>query len=216
MKKYLDLRNEIDYTKIKEPAEIIKKGGIVIFPTETVYGIGVNGLDEKAVKKLYDIKQRPLNKPISLLVSDINMINEIAQDITELEYKLMEKFFPGPFTIVLNKKEIVSDIVTAGQDTVGIRMPSGKIARKLIEYAKVPIATPSANISGKPSGTNLDEIMEDFEGKVDYFIDGGDSKLGVASTIVKVVDGIPYILRQGTITKEQIEEIAGEAIFEYE
>ena len=216
MKKYLDLRNEIDYTKIKEPAEIIKKGGIVIFPTETVYGIGVNGLDEKAVKKLYDIKQRPLNKPISLLVSDINMINEIAQDITELEYKLMEKFFPGPFTIVLKKKDIVSDIVTAGQDTVGIRMPSGEIARKLIEYAKVPIATPSANISGKPSGTNLDEIMEDFEGKVDYFIDGGDSKLGVASTIVKVVDGIPYILRQGTITKEQIEEIAGEAIFEYE
>lgn len=216
MKKYLDLRNEIDYTKIKEPAEIIKKGGIVIFPTETVYGIGVNGLDEKAVKKLYDIKQRPLNKPISLLVSDMNMVNEIAQDITELEYKLMEKFFPGPFTIVLKKKNNVSDIVTAGQDTVGIRMPSGEIARKLIEYAKVPIATPSANISGKPSGTNLDEIMEDFDGKVDYFIDGGDSKLGIASTIVKVVDGIPYILRQGTITKEQIEEIAGKVILKCE
>lgn len=216
MKKYLDLRNKIEYTKIKEPAEIIKKGGIVIFPTETVYGIGANGLDEKAVKKLYDIKQRPLNKPISLLVSDMNMVNEIAQDITELEYKLMENFFPGPLTIVLKKKDIVSDIVTAGQDTVGIRMPSGEIARKLIEYAKVPIATPSANISGKPSGTNLDEIMEDFEGKVDYFIDGGDSKLGIASTIVKVVDGIPYILRQGTITKEKIEEIAGKVILKCE
>ena len=216
MKKYLDLKNKIDYTKIKEPAEIIKKGGIVIFPTETVYGIGANGLDEKAVKKLYDIKQRPLNKPISLLVSDMNMVNEIAQDITELEYKLMENFFPGPLTIVLKKKDIVSDIVTAGQDTVGIRMPSGEIARKLIEYAKVPIATPSANISGKSSGTNLDEIMEDFEGKVDYFIDGGDSKLGIASTIVKVVDGIPYILRQGTITKEQIEEIAGKVILKCE
>lgn len=216
MKKYLDLKNKIDYTKIKEPAEIIKKGGIVIFPTETVYGIGANGLDEKAVKKLYDIKQRPLNKPISLLVSDINMVNEIAQDITELEYKLMENFFPGPLTIVLKKKDIVSDIVTAGQDTVGIRMPSGEIARKLIEYAKVPIATPSANISGKSSGTNLDEIMEDFEGKVDYFIDGGDSKLGIASTIVKVVDGIPYILRQGTITKEQIEEIAEKVILKCE
>ena len=216
MKKYLDLKNKIDYTKIKEAAEIIKKGGIVIFPTETVYGIGANGLDEKAVKKLYDIKQRPLNKPISLLVSDINMVNEIAQDITELEYKLMENFFPGPLTIVLKKKDIVSDIVTAGQDTVGIRMPSGEIARKLIEYAKVPIATPSANISGKSSGTNLDEIMEDFEGKVDYFIDGGDSKLGIASTIVKVVDGIPYILRQGTITKEQIEEIAGKVILKCE
>lgn len=216
MKKYLDLKNKIDYTKIKEAAEIIKKGGIVIFPTETVYGIGANGLDEKAVKKLYDIKQRPLNKPISLLVSDINMVNEIAQDITELEYKLMENFFPGPLTIVLKKKDIVSDIVTAGQETVGIRMPSGEIARKLIEYAKVPIATPSANISGKSSGTNLDEIMEDFEGKVDYFIDGGDSKLGIASTIVKVVDGIPYILRQGTITKEQIEEIAGKVILKCE
>lgn len=216
MKKYLDLKNKIDYTKIKEPAEIIKKGGIVIFPTETVYGIGANGLDEKAVKKLYEIKQRPLNNPISLLVSDMNMVNEIAQDITELEYKLMENFFPGPLTIVLKKKDIVSDIVTAGQDTVGIRMPSGEIARKLIEYAKVPIATPSANISGKSSGTNLDEIMEDFEGKVDYFIDGGDSKLGIASTIVKVVDGIPYILRQGTITKEQIEEIAGKVILKCE
>lgn len=216
MQKYLDLRNKIDYTKIKEPAEVIKKGGIVIFPTETVYGIGANGLDEKAVKKLYNIKQRPLNKPISLLVSDMNMVNEIAQDITELEYKLMENFFPGPFTIVLKKKNIVSDILTAGQDTVGIRMPSGEAARKLIEYAKVPIATPSANISGKPSGTNLDVIMEDFEGKVDYFIDCGESKLGIASTIVKVVDGIPYILRQGTFTKEQIEKIAGEAILECE
>lgn len=216
MKKYLDLKNKIGYTKIKEAAEIIKKGGIVIFPTETVYGIGANGLDEKAVKKLYDIKQRPLNKPISLLVSDMNMVNEIAQNITELEYKLMENFFPGPLTIVLKKKDIVSDIVTAGQDTVGIRMPSGEIARKLIEYAKVPIATPSANISGKSSGTNLDEIMEDFEGKVDYFIDGGDSKLGIASTIVKVVDGIPYILRQGTITKEQIEEIAEKVILKCE
>lgn len=216
MKKYLDLKNKIDYTKIKEPAEIIKKGGIVIFPTETVYGIGANGLDEKAVKKLYDIKQRPLNKPISLLVSDMNMVNEIAQDITELEYKLMENFFPGPLTIVLKKKDIVSDIVTAGQDTVGIRMPSGEIARKLIEYAKVPIATPSANISGKPSGTNFNEIMEDFENRVDYFIDGGNSKLGIASTIVKVVGGIPYILRQGTITKEQIEEIAGKVILECE
>lgn len=216
MQKYLDLRNGIDYIKIQEPSEIIKKGGIVIFPTETVYGIGANGLDEKAVKKLYEIKQRPLNKPISLLVSNMNMVNQIAQDITELEYKLMEKFFPGPFTIILKKKHIVSNIVTAGQDTVGIRMPSGEISRKLVEYANVPIATPSANISGRPSGTNLEQIMKDFDGKVDYFIDGGESKLGIASTIVKVIDGIPHILRQGTITKEQIEKIAGRVIVESE
>lgn len=208
MENYLDLKNNIDYTKLEIPAQIIKQGGIVIFPTETVYGIGANALDEKAISKLYKIKQRPLNKPISLLVSDMNMVNKIAKDITDLEYKLMERFFPGPFTIILKKKEIVPDILTANTDTVGIRMPSEKITRKLIEYANVPIAAPSANISDKPSGTNLESIIKDFEGKVDYFIDSGESKLGIASTIVKVIDGVPHILRQGTITKEQIQEIS--------
>lgn len=215
MEKYLDLRNNIDYTKLKKTAEIIRKSGIVIFPTETVYGIGANGLDEVAIKKLYEVKQRPLNKPISLLVSDMNMINKIAKDITELEYKLMQKFFPGPFTIVLKKKDIVSNIVTSNQNTVGVRMPSGEIARKLVEYAGVPIATPSANISGKPSGTNLKDIMKDFEKKVDYFIDGGESKIGIASTIVKVIDNVPHILRQGSISKEQIEEISKKVIIDY-
>lgn len=215
MQNYLDFRNKIDHIKMQEVSDIIKKSGIIVFPTETVYGIGVNGLDENAIKKLYEIKQRPLNKPISLLVSNINMVNQITQDITKLEYKLMEEFFPGPFTIILKKKSIISDLVTAGKDTVGIRMPSGEIARKLVEYANVPIATPSANISGKASGTNLNDIMKDFKGKVDYFIDGGESKLGVASTIVKVIDGIPHILRQGTITKEQIERIAGKVVVDY-
>ena len=204
MEKYLDLRNNSDYTKLEEPANIIKDGGIVIFPTETVYGIGTNGLDEKAVKKLYDLKKRPLNKAISLLVCDMNMVNEIAKDITEVEYKLMKAFFPGPFTIILKKKDIIPNIVTANMDTVGIRMPSGEIAQKIIQYANVPIATPSANISGTPSATKLDNIVNDFEKNVDYFVDGGDSKLGIASTIVKVIDGVPHILREGTITKEQI------------
>ena len=163
MEKYLDLRNNSDYTKLEEPANIIKDGGIVIFPTETVYG-----------------------------------------DITEVEYKLMKAFFPGPFTIILKKKDIIPNIVTANMDTVGIRMPSGEIAQKIIQYANVPIATPSANISGTPSATKLDNIVNDFEKNVDYFVDGGDSKLGIASTIVKVIDGVPHILREGTITKEQI------------
>ena len=206
--KYMDFKSNTNYTKLIEPAKIIKNGGIVVFPTETVYGIGANGLDENAVKKLYNIKQRPLNKPISLLVSNMDMVNQVAKDITELEYRLMEEFFPGPFTIILKKKEIVPDIVTANQDTVGIRMPAGEIARKLVEYANVPIATPSANISGKPSGTNFESVMRDFEGKVDFFIDGGKSELGISSTIVKVIDGVPHILRQGSITKEQIEKIA--------
>ena len=207
MKKYIDLINDIDYKKLKEPVEIIKKGGIVVFPTETVYGIGANGLNKNAVKKLYEVKQRPLNKPISLLVNGTEMINKIAKDITELEYALIKNFFPGPFTIILKKKDIVPNIVTANSNTVGIRMPANEIALKLIEYADVPIATPSANISGKPSGTNLKNIMKDFNEKVDYFIDGGPSKIGLASTIVQVIDGIPHILRKGPITEEQIKNV---------
>lgn len=190
---------------IEQAAELIKQGKIVVFPTETVYGIGTNGLDENAVKKLYEAKQRPLEKPISLLVSNMEMVNLIAKDITEIEYKIMEKFFPGPLTIILKKKDIVPDIVTAGQDTIGVRMPSGEIARKLVEMANVPIAAPSANISGQPSGTNLQEIKKHLD--ADYFIDGGESELGLASTIVKVVDGKLQILRQGKITLEEINEI---------
>ena len=207
MKKYLDLTNNIDYAKLKEPAEIIRSGGIVIFPTETVYGIGVNGLDEKAIKKLYEVKQRPLNKPISLLVSNMDMIKKVAKDITKLEYLLMEKFFPGPLTIILKKKDIVPDVLAANNDTVGVRMPANKIALELIEYSGVPIATPSANISGKPSGTNLKDIMKDFEGKVDYFIDGGQSEIGLPSTIVQVIDGVPHILRQGSIKEEDLQNL---------
>lgn len=204
---YIDLRNNIDYTKLIEPAKIIKNGGIVIFPTETVYGIGANGLDSNAVQKLYTVKQRPLNKPISLLVSNIDMIESVAKDITDLEYAIINKFFPGPLTIILKKKEIVPDILTAGSDTIGIRMPANDIALKLIDYAGVPIATPSANISGKPSGTNLKDIMKDFDGKADCFIDDGPSKIGLASTIVKVIDGVPHILRQGSISANEINSI---------
>ena len=205
MNKYLDFRKETDYTKLKEPAQIIKNGGIVVFPTETVYGIGTNGLNENSIKRLYEVKQRPLNKPISLLVNGIEMIEQITQNISELEYKLIKKFMPGPFTIILKKKDIVPNILTANGDTVGIRMPENKVALKLIEYAGVPIATPSANISGKPSGTTLDMINNDFGEKVDYFIDGGKSKIGVASTIVQVIGGKPHILREGAILKEDID-----------
>ena len=207
MEKYINLENKLDYEELKIPAKIIKEGGIVIFPTETVYGIGTNGLNKEAIKKLYEVKQRPLNKPISLLVSNIEMVNQVAKNISKLEYKIMQNFFPGPLTIILEKKDIVPDILTANTNTVGIRMPSGEIARKLIEYAGIPIATPSANISGKPSGTNIKDIQKDFEGKVDYFIDNGESKLGIPSTIVRVINNEVHILRDGSISKEEINNI---------
>jgi len=207
MEKYIDLKTDLNYERLKEPAKIIRDGGIVIFPTETVYGIGTNGLDEKAIKKIYEVKQRSFNKPISLLVNNIEMVNKIAKNISKLEYKIMESFFPGPLTIILEKRDIIPNILTANTNTVGIRMPSGKIAKKLIEYAGVPIATPSANISGRPSGTNIKDIQKDFEGKVDYFIDNGESKLGVPSTIVKVINDEVHILREGSISKKQINRI---------
>lgn len=202
-------RNEIDDEKLKAMSEKIRNGNIVVFPTETVYGIGTNGLNEESIKKLYEIKQREFNKPISLLVSDVNMIKELTKDITEIEYKLIEAFCPGPFTIILKKKDIVPNILTANGATVGIRMPENEIARKLVKYSGVPVAAPSANISGKPSGIEIEDIVKDFEGKVEYFIDGGKSKLGIGSTIVRVIDGMPKILRQGSITKEQIEKVVG-------
>jgi L-threonylcarbamoyladenylate synthase len=193
--------------QLKEAAEIIKNGGLVVFPTETVYGIGTNGLDKEAVKRLYSVKKRPLNKPISLLVSNFEMIDKVATNISELEYKIMKTFFPGPLTIVLNKKGIVPKEVTANGDTVGVRMPANDEALKLIEFSGVPIATPSANISGKPSGTNINMIKNDFGDKVDCYIDGGESKLGIGSTIVKVRNNQIIILRQGSITKEELEKL---------
>lgn len=204
MEKYLDFRDKIDYKKLNDVARIIKDGGIVVFPTETVYGIGTNGLDAKAIEKLYKIKKRPFSKPISLLVSDMEMIKNVARDITDMEYKLMNAFFPGPFTIILKKKDVVPNILTANGETVGIRIPDNEIARSLIEYSGVPIATTSANISGKESGTNMESILKQFKDGVDFYINGGESKIGVGSTIVKVIDGNPIILRQGSISMNQI------------
>lgn len=207
MNGYLDFRDNFNSNELKNVSSNIKNGAIAIFPTETVYGIGVNALNVDAVKKLYEVKHRPLNKPISLLVSDMNMINMIAKNISNIEYKLMEAFFPGPLTIILEKKDIVSNIVTSNNSTVGVRMPANNIALELIKYAKVPLATSSANISGNASGTTLNSIIKDFLGKVDYFIDSGECKLKTPSTIVKVVNGIPRILRQGSISLEEIEKV---------
>ena len=203
----LDFEKEIDEEKLKLIGNKIREGKLAIFPTETVYGIGTNGLNREAVKKLYSVKQRDFNKPVSLLVSDIFMVEKLAINISDVEYKLMKAFFPGPFTIILKKSNIVPDIVTANKDTVGIRIPDCDITRKLIEYAGCPIAAPSANISGKPTGTNITEIINDFKEDVDYIINNGKSKIGIASTIVQVLDNVPHILREGIITKKDIEDV---------
>jgi len=209
MSKYLDLRNNVDNFKIEEAAQIIKNGGLVIFPTETVYGIGANGLNPEAIEKVYVAKGRKQDNPLILLVSNKKMLEQIAEDITEIEAKLMKAFWPGPLTIVLKRKSCVPNIVTGGLDTVGVRLTSGEIARKLVESSGFPIAAPSANISGKPSGTSVEEIFEELQNKVDCIIDGGKSQEGIESTVVRVIDGVPNILRPGKITPEQIKQVAG-------
>lgn len=200
--------------EIAEAAQIIKNGGLVIFPTETVYGVGANGLDEKAVANIFKAKGRKTDNPLILHISDYNMLNEIAADIKPLEHKLMDAFWPGPLTIILHKKSIVPNIVSACLDTVGIRMPSNKIAQELIKLSGVPIAAPSANISGKPSGTNISDIKDEFENKVDYFIDGGDTEVGLESTVVIVIDDTIHILRPGKITKEDFLTITDKVIID--
>ena len=209
MENYLDLKNTTDYSKLKVAGEIIKNGGLVLFPTETVYGLGANGLDENAVKKIYKAKGREQDNPLILHVSNFDMVSKIAKNISDIEYTLMKTFWPGPFTIILDRTEIVPDIVTAGLDTVGVRMPSGIIAKELISYAGIPIAAPSANVSGRPSGTNISDIFEELSDKVDYIVDGGECEVGLESTVVRVVDGIPNILRPGKISPEDIKKAVG-------
>ena len=208
MTKYLDLKKDYQKEDLTIAAENIKKGNLVLFPTETVYGIGANGLNSDAVKKIFIAKGRASDNPLILHVSSIKMVDSIAKDITPLERQLMEAFFPGPLTIILKRKDNVPDIVTASLDTVGIRMPSNKIAHDLIELASVPIAAPSANISGRPSGTNINDIFEELNNKVDYIIDGGDTEIGLESTVIRVINNVIHILRPGKITKKDLEKYA--------
>ena len=209
MSKYIDIRSELNSSKIEETAQIITNGGIVVFPTETVYGIGANALNPEAIEKIYVAKGRKQDNPLILLVSNQEMLEEIVEDITEVEAKLINEFWPGPLTIIFKRKSCVPDIVTGGLDTVGVRLTSGEIALKLIEACQCPIAAPSANISGKPSGTTVEEIFEELKDKVDCILDGGKTQVGIESTVVRVIDGVPVILRPGKITPEQIKEVVG-------
>lgn len=210
--KYSDQREKIKEDEIEEAAEEIRKGNLVLFPTETVYGIGANALNEAAVKKIFIAKGRAQDNPLIVHIANREMIEDLVQDIGSLERRVMEKFWPGPLTIILKRKnkETIPNIVTANLDTVGIRMPSNLIARKLIEKAGVPIAAPSANISGKPSGTKVEDIIAELDGKVEYILDGGFTDIGLESTVIKVDGNKIDILRPGKITKEQLEEVAQE------
>lgn len=211
---YIDLKKGIDEGKMKNAACAIKNGELVLFPTETVYGLGANGLNEEAVKKIYIAKGRATDNPLILHISNIDMLKKLVENVNKTEEELIEKFWPGPLTIIFKKKPIVPNIITGGLDTVAIRMPQNEIARKLIEYSNAPIAAPSANISGRPSGTILQDIIEEFQGKVKYMIDGGKVDIGLESTVIRVIDKKIHILRPGKITKENLEELGYNVVVE--
>ena len=212
--KYADLKQNNDLNKIKEAAMSIKQGNIVLFPTETVYGIGANALDASAVNKIFEAKGRASDNPLIVHICDIGMLSHLVKEVGQIEQKLMDNFWPGPLTIIFDRKECVPNVVTAGLNTVGIRMPSNSIARKLIELAEVPIAAPSANISGKPSGTKIEDIIDELDGKVDYILDSGMVDIGVESTVVRVIDNKVHILRPGKITVEDIQSLGIEVVIE--
>ena len=187
-------------------AEIIKHGGLVVFPTETVYGLGASALDSDAAKKIYAAKGRPSDNPLIIHISNPEEAEKYCVT-SDLYYKLAEKFLPGPLTVIMTKKDIIPKTVTGGLDTVAVRCPENKAARELIRLSGVPIAAPSANISGKPSPTSAEHVRFDLDGKVDMIIDGGECDIGLESTIVKLDNDGATLLRPGAVTPEMLREV---------
>ena len=207
---YVDLRDDKNLTTgLCRAVTIIKNGGLVAFPTETVYGLGANGLDENAVPKIYEAKGRPSDNPLILHISEFDEIKNIVKEIPDTAVILADEFWPGPLTMVLKKSDIVPYRTTGGLESVAVRMPSNKIAREFIKMTGVPVAAPSANASGKPSPTKASHVLGDLDGKIDMVIDGGTVDIGLESTIVDVTGEIPIILRPGFITEEMLSEAIG-------
>ena len=204
--------NNIDKTEIKKHAQLLKEGKTVIFPTETVYGLGANALDENAVKKIYEAKGRPSDNPLIVHIYDKEEVYNLAKDINENAKLIMDRFWPGPITIILNKKDIVPYVTSGGLETVAIRMPSHLIAREIIKQSGVPVAAPSANISGRPSPTKEEHVYEEMNKRVSGIVLGGDSNFGLESTVLDLTTETPMILRPGSITKEDLEKVIGKVL----
>ncbi len=201
--KVLDYRDPA----LKEAGAYIKEGKLVAFPTETVYGLGADGLNQEAVENIFRAKGRPSDNPLILHISNRYMLESLVSEIPEEAEKIMKEFWPGPITLIFKRSKIVPDIITAGLDTVAIRMPSSELARSLIELSDTPIAAPSANSSGRPSPTSADHVYQDLKSRVDLIVDGGDTGIGLESTVVDVSGDFPMILRPGGITLEDLRKI---------
>ena len=196
-------------SKIKEASEVIKKGGTVAFPTETVYGLGADALNPEAILKVFKAKGRPSDNPLIVHIATFSGLELIAKRPAKFALVLIKEFWPGPLTIILKKKKIVPDIVTGGLDTVAVRMPDNRIALSLIKKAGVPLVAPSANLSGKPSPTRAKDVAADLSGKIDVIIDGGKTRIGIESTVIDMTTSPPTLLRPGGLPVEEIEKVVG-------
>ena len=195
-------------------ADILKNGGLVAIPTETVYGLGANGLDEAAVAKIFEAKGRPQDNPLILHVADAADMDKFCHSIPKAAYALADAFWPGPLTLVLPARDTVPKRTTAGLSTVAVRCPDCDITRSIIRLAGVPVAAPSANISGKPSTTTAQHVLHDHDGRIDAIVDGGSCRVGVESTIVDLTEDRPRLLRPGGITPEQLLEVLGDLVID--
>ena len=212
--RYFDLRDTKGQQKVIEDqisaaADILRQGGLIGIPTETVYGLGANALDEDAVRKIFEAKGRPQDNPLIIHIPGPQWLPRYCEDVPPLAYTLARKFWPGPLTMILKRKKIIPDATTAGLDTVGVRCPDHQVTLAIIRESGVPIAAPSANTSGRPSCTTAADVMEDMEGKIDAVVDGGPCQVGVESTIIDLTCEPPRLLRPGGLPLEALEDVAG-------
>ncbi|TQD23471.1 L-threonylcarbamoyladenylate synthase [Methanolobus vulcani] len=214
--KIFHISEKLEPASLDEAAKILSNGGTVAFPTETVYGLGANALDEKAVMQIFKAKGRPADNPLIVHVASRDDCTSLVREIPEKASLLMDKFWPGPLTIIMNRNDMVPDVTTGGLDTVAIRMPENKIAIELIKRSGKPLAAPSANLSGKPSPTSAEHVIADLFGRIDAIVDGGDVVIGLESTVIDTTSEIPVILRPGKISKEELEDCIGEVKIGYD
>ena len=191
--------------------EILRRGGIVAFPTETVYGLGANVFDEQAIARVFEAKQRPQDNPLIAHIGDVGQLERLAVNITDFARVLIDEFFPGPLTLVLKKAATVPHIATAGLDSIGIRMPRHELARAFLAACGTPVVAPSANLSGRPSPTTWEAVFEDLDGRIDCILQGDPTEIGLESTVVDCTGDRPVVLRQGSVTLDEIRKVVPNA-----
>jgi len=209
------LRIDSDHPKkeiIEEAAKLIEEGKLIAFPTETVYGLGADALNEEAVRRIFEIKGRPLNKPLSILIGKKEDLKQYVQKIPEVAEALVEKFWPGPVTLIFRASSLIPDMMKGKNNTIGIRMPNCRVALEIVKTSRVPLACPSANLSGRPSPTKAEEVIKDLGEKIDLILDGEETRIGVESTVLNLTTYPPTMVREGALKREEIEEVVGKVL----